>query len=97
MQVRRLLRALLIAAYPEWTCYEYFLYLFQPLKDKNVCAPLPNLLNDIIDCLETMPGTGSMEVSIVLSFHKTDLGTGITMSWSCFGSQIFYPGILQRR
>ena len=66
-----------------------FMCLFQPLKDKNVCAPLPNLLNDIIDCLETMPGTGSMEVSIVLSFYKRDLH--ITMSWSCYGSQIFTP------
>ena len=47
-----------------------FRCLFQPLKDKNVCAPLPNLLNDMINCLETMPGTGSMEVRIMLSFFN---------------------------
>ena len=42
------------------------LFIFQPLKDKNVCTPPSKLLNDIIDGLETMPGTGSMEVRMFL-------------------------------
>lgn len=36
--------------------------LFQPLKDKNTCQPVPKVLKDIVESLETMPGTGSMEV-----------------------------------
>jgi len=35
---------------------------FQPLKDRNSCQAIPTVLKDIVECLETMPGTGSMEV-----------------------------------
>ena len=41
---------------------EKFSKCLRPLKDKNVCTPPSKLLENIIDCLETMPGTGSMEV-----------------------------------
>lgn len=46
---------------------EKFSKCLKPLKDKNVCSPPTKLLNDIIDCLETMPGTGSMEIQLLLS------------------------------
>ncbi|XP_053395117.1 zinc finger FYVE domain-containing protein 26-like [Mercenaria mercenaria] len=46
---------------------EKFSKCLKPVKDKNVCSPLPKVLNDIIDCLESMPGTGAMEIQVLLA------------------------------
>ncbi|XP_052767439.1 zinc finger FYVE domain-containing protein 26-like isoform X2 [Mya arenaria] len=46
---------------------EKFSKCLKPIKDKNACVPLTKVLTDIIDCLESMPGTGSMEIQVLLA------------------------------
>ncbi|KAL4238418.1 hypothetical protein ACF0H5_003126 [Mactra antiquata] len=46
---------------------EKFTKCLKPVKDKNVCSSLTKVLNDIVDCLESMPGTGTMEIQILLN------------------------------